>query len=115
MDNFIQKLLFITHKSPSIILKNCVKSWYPQTKCEKEREKEKEKDDGKNFRLCLVLTEKIQFFFYLVFFFFLLFNLFLLIFIDSITFNDIISFIVLFQLIFHFIYKTFNKKIYNYN
>ena len=69
MDNFIQKLLFITYKSPSIILKNCVKSWYPQTKCEKEREKEKEEDDGKNFRLCLVLTEKIQFFFYLVFFF----------------------------------------------
>ena len=114
MDSFIQKLSFITHKSPSIILKNCVKSWNPQTKCEKEREKEKNEDDGKNFRLCLVLTEKIQFVIYLVFFF-LLYNLFLLIFIGSITLNDTISFMVLFQLIFNFIYKTFNKKIYNYN
>ena len=61
-----------------------------------------------------ILTEKIQFFLYLIFFF-LLFNLFLLIFIDFITLNDIISFIVLYQLIFNFIYKTFNKKIYNYS
>ena len=61
-----------------------------------------------------ILTEKIQFFLYLIFFL-LLFNLFLLIFIDFITLNDIISFIVLYQLIFNFIYKTFNKKIYNYS
>ena len=60
-----------------------------------------------------VLTEKIQFFLYLIFFL-LLFNLFLLIFIDSITLNDIMSLIILFQSIFNFIYTTFSKKIYNY-
>ena len=112
MDNFIQKLLFITYKSPSIILKNCVKSWYPQTKCEKEREKEKKEDDGKNFRLGIDWKNTV---FSVFNFFLLLFNLFLLIFIDFITLNDTISFIVLFQLIFNFIYKTFNKKIYNYS